>query len=94
VTLTVRLLLAAALVPLSLVLSACDPSLPRPKSSSSASGAAGDFAPNATVPVVNDGRTGFDQQVKNAIADLQDFWRDNYPRISGGRPYPQLRGGI
>jgi len=93
VTLTVRLLLAA-LVPLSLVLSACDPSLPRPKSTSSASGPAGDFAPNAAVPVVNDGRTGFDQEVKNAVADLQDFWRENYPRISGGRPYPELRGGI
>ena len=93
-TLNVRLLLAAALVPLSLVLSACDPSLPRPKSTGSARGGGGDFTSNAAVRVVNDGRTRFDQQVKNAVADLQEFWRENYPKISGGRAYPELRGGI
>ncbi|HEX8767596.1 MAG TPA: neutral zinc metallopeptidase [Jatrophihabitans sp.] len=91
---TLRRTLAALLVPLSLVLSACDPSLPRPKSTRSASGQAGDFQPNAAVRVINDGRTPFDQEVKNAIADLQAFWRTNYPRVSGGRPYPELRGGI
>ena len=92
-TLTLRLVAAAAVAPLVLALSACDPSLPRPKSTSSASGQ-GDFQSNAAVSVVNDGRTRFDQEVKNAVADLQAFWRTNYPRVSGGRPYPELRGGI
>ena len=92
---TFRRTLAALLVPLSLVLlSACDPSLPRRESTGSAGGQAGDFQPNAAVPVVNDGRTAFDQEVKNAIADVQAFWRTNYPRVSGGRPYPELRGGV
>ncbi|HEX8092224.1 neutral zinc metallopeptidase [Jatrophihabitans sp.] len=91
---TPRLALAALLVPLILALSACDPSLPRPRSTGSASGEAGDFQPNAGVPVVNDGNTRFDQEVKNAIADVQAFWRTNYPRVSGGKPYPELRGGI
>jgi len=94
VNLTLRLALAALLVPLSLVLSACDPSLPRPRSTGSASGASGDFQPDATVPVVNDGHSRFDQEVKNAIADVQAFWRTNYPAVSGGKPYPELRGGV
>jgi predicted metalloprotease len=93
VILTPRLALAALLVPLSLVLSACEVSLPQP-TSTSAGQDRGDFQPNAAVSVVNDGHTRFDQQVKNAIADVQAFWRTNYPRVSGGRPYPQLRGGI
>jgi predicted metalloprotease len=93
VTLTLRLALAAVLVPLSLTLSACDPSLPRPKSTGAA-GTSGDFRPNPGVSVVNDGGTSFDQEVKNAIADVEAFWRTNYPRVSGGRAYPQLRGGI
>jgi predicted metalloprotease len=94
VTKTVRLLLAA-LVPLTLLLSACDVSLKLPDSAGSAT--APDSArslPPANLAVVNDGGTGFDQQVKNAIADVQAFWRTNYPRISGGRPYPELTGGI
>jgi predicted metalloprotease len=93
VKLTPRLALAA-LVPLCLVLSACDPSLTRPTATRSAGQDGGDFQPNATVSVVNDGHTRFDQQIKNAIADVQAFWRTNYPQLSGGRPYPELRGGI
>lgn len=90
-TLTLRLALAAALLPLSVALSACDVSLPRPTSTGSTSS---DNRPNASVRIVNDGRTEFDQVVKNSIADLQEFWRANYPKVSGGRPYPELRGGI
>lgn len=87
---TVRLALVAALLPLGLSLPACDSSLPRPK----ATGSTADSQSNASVRVINDGRTAFDQEVKNAIADVQEFWRANYSKISGGRPYPELRGGI
>ncbi len=92
--------LAGFMLPLALVLSGCGVSITSPdqaRSRSSASGSAGANAshpPDAVVAVVNDGHTGFDQNVKNAIADVQAFWRKNYPQISGGRPYPELRGGI
>ncbi|MEO7262274.1 MAG: neutral zinc metallopeptidase [Jatrophihabitantaceae bacterium] len=91
---TARLALATALAPLTLLLSACDVSLPRPNSTGSASSGSQSGRPNASIRVVNDGRTRFDQDVKNAIADVQDFWRANYSKISGGKPYPELRGGI
>jgi len=81
----------AALLPLILLLSACVAPLPGTDSSSSPSGRS---QPNASLAVVNDGRTRFDQDVKNAIADVGAFWRQNYPKLSGGRPYPELRGGV
>ena len=94
-TLTLRLALAAAVVPLSLVLSACEPSLPkRDGAGTSRGGSGGDFQSNASIRVINDGRTAFDQEVKNAVADVQAFWGTNYPRVSGGKQYPELRGGI
>lgn len=96
VTKTVRLLLAAMVLPLSLLLAACDVSLKAPDSPGSVTGtrSATRSQPNADLAVVNDGHTGFDQEVKDAIADVQAFWRTNYPRLSGGRPYPELTGGI
>jgi predicted metalloprotease len=96
-TLPLRLALTAALLPFSLMLQACDPSLPRPRNTASASAdfqGGQDDKPDASVRVINDGRTAFDQEVKNAVADLQEFWRANYPKVSGGRPYPELRGGV
>jgi predicted metalloprotease len=91
VTFNLRLALSAALLPVSLLLSACDPSLPRSNNNDSGSQSE---QRNASVRIVNDGRTEFDQVVKNSIADLQEFWRANYPKASGGRAYPELRGGI
>jgi predicted metalloprotease len=86
--------LAALVLPLSLVLSACAVSLQQPDSSGSASANGNRSQPNAVIAVVNDGHSRFDQEVKNAIADVQAFWQTNYPKIANGRPYPQLRGGI
>lgn len=88
---TLRVALAAALLPLGLLLSACDPSLPRPDRTGSN---AGSDKSTASVRIINDGRTEFDTVVKNSIADLQEFWRANYPKVSGGKAYPELRGGI
>jgi len=94
VTRTLRSALAAVLLPLILVLSSCDVSLELPNDTGSPSGSAGRAQPNASLEVVNDGHSRFDQEVKNAITDVQAFWRTNYPTISGGRPYPEVRGGI
>jgi predicted metalloprotease len=62
-------------------------------SGSDGSGSSGS-QPDANLPVINDGHTRFDQEVKNSIADVQAFWQANYPKIANGRPYPPLRGGI
>ena len=86
-----RLALAALVLPLGVVLSACTVSLQPPDSSG---GTHGTSQSNANIAVVNDGHSTFDREVKNAIADVQAFWRTNYPKISGGQPYPELRGGI
>jgi predicted metalloprotease len=51
-------------------------------------------SPDTSIAVVNDGHTEFDRVVKNAVADVQAFWRKNYPSVSGGRPYPELKGKI
>jgi predicted metalloprotease len=50
------------------------------------------LAPDANIPVVDDGHTEFDRIVKNAIDDVQTFWQRNYPTISGGKPYSELMG--
>ncbi|MCW2490688.1 MAG: putative metalloprotease [Frankiales bacterium] len=52
------------------------------------------LAPDANFPVVNDGHSAFDQLVKNAIDDVQNFWRGAYPTISGGKAYPELKGKV
>ncbi|HET6876082.1 MAG TPA: hypothetical protein VFH38_00980 [Jatrophihabitans sp.] len=51
-------------------------------------------APNANLPVVGDSHTAFDTTVKNALSDIEAFWRVNYPKISGGKPLPPLKGGL
>jgi predicted metalloprotease len=51
-------------------------------------------APNAKLAVVGDSGGAFDQEVKNALADVINFWRTNYPSVSGGRPLPALKGKL
>jgi len=50
------------------------------------------IAANATLPVVGDGGTAFDQLVKNSISDVLDFWQQSYPEVSGGKSFPSLQG--
>jgi predicted metalloprotease len=50
--------------------------------------------PDANLPVVNDGHTEFDRIMKNAIADVEAFWRKTYPSVSNGRAFPRLKGHI
>lgn len=51
-------------------------------------------APNANLPVTGDSHTAFDTTVKNALSDIEAFWKVNYPKISGGKPLPPLKGGL
>jgi predicted metalloprotease len=51
-------------------------------------------APNANLHVIGDTHDWFDTTVKNALADIEAFWRRNYPKISGGKPLPPLNGGL
>jgi predicted metalloprotease len=78
----------AATVAASLLLTGClAVQLPVPGGSRST-------APNADVTVVSDGGTSFDQLIKNAVADVQAFWQQTYPAVSGGQPYRGLSGSI
>jgi predicted metalloprotease len=51
-------------------------------------------APNANITVKGDSGGQFDTIVKNALSDVVDFWKINYPKISGGKPLPELKGGL
>ena len=50
-------------------------------------------APNANLTVVgsSSGST-FDQTVKNSLSDIEAFWKTEYPKVSGGKPLPPLKG--
>lgn len=76
----------AALAAASLVLAAC---------SSVVNGhpAVGN-APNANLTVHGDSGSAFDTSVKNALNDVVDFWTAEYPKVSGGKPLPALKGGL
>jgi predicted metalloprotease len=52
------------------------------------------LAPDANLQV-NGGTDGpFDTTAKNALSDIIDFWKENYPKIANGRSLPALRGGL
>jgi predicted metalloprotease len=51
-------------------------------------------AQNANLIVVGDSNSPFDITVKNALSDVIAFWKINYPRISGGKALPEMKGGF
>jgi predicted metalloprotease len=51
-------------------------------------------APNAALSVHGDSGGPFDTQVKNALSDVTDFWKIEFPKISGGKSLPPLKGGL
>ena len=51
-------------------------------------------AANADLAVHGDSGGTFDTQVKNALSDVMDFWKVEFPKISGGKPLPPLKGGL
>lgn len=38
--------------------------------------------------------TCFDQLVQNALSDVMEFWKREYPKISGGKQLPPIKGGL
>jgi predicted metalloprotease len=51
-------------------------------------------APNAQLSVHDDSGGPFDTQVKNALSDVMDFWKIEFPKIAGGKSFPPLKGGL
>jgi predicted metalloprotease len=87
-----RLLWVTALVAVaSVTLAACG--------TVSGTGTAGAGALAANVPssqlkIIGDGNTKFDQLARNALADVEEYWKQVYPTISGGKQLQPLRGGV
>ena len=50
--------------------------------------------PASALPIVGDGGTSFDQETRNALTDIQQFWALAYPSISGGEALKPLSGGV
>ena len=51
-------------------------------------------APNAAIKVIGDSGSQFDTTVKNAISDILEFWTVQYPKVSGGKTFEPLKGGL
>jgi predicted metalloprotease len=51
-------------------------------------------APNANIAVKGDSHGSFDTTVKNALSDIMDFWKTEFPKISGGKSLTPLKGGF
>jgi predicted metalloprotease len=50
-------------------------------------------APDANLSVKGSDGGHFDQVVKNALSDIQGFWQQEFPKISGGKALTPLKGG-
>jgi predicted metalloprotease len=51
-------------------------------------------APNANIEVKGDSGGAFDTTVKNALSDIMDFWKVEFPKVSGGKALTPLKGGL
>jgi predicted metalloprotease len=50
--------------------------------------------PNANLKVIGDSGSSFDVTAKNALSDVIGFWKQNYPKVSGGKALPPIKGGL
>lgn len=46
------------------------------------------------ITVQGDSHGAFDTVAKHALSDVINFWETTYPKVSGGRPLPPLRGKL
>ena len=51
-------------------------------------------APPAHLSVHGDSGGAFDQTAKNALSDIMAFWKAEFPKVSGGKPFTPLKGGL
>jgi predicted metalloprotease len=52
------------------------------------------LAANANLAVYGGTDSTFDTVAKNALSDVTEFWRLNFPKVSGGKALPALKGGL
>jgi predicted metalloprotease len=51
-------------------------------------------ASNADLTVIGDSHSAFDVTTKNALSDVFAFWKTAYPKVSGGKALPPIKGGL
>ncbi|MBE7190643.1 neutral zinc metallopeptidase [Jatrophihabitans endophyticus] len=51
-------------------------------------------APNAHLSVKGSDDSSFDQVVENSLSDIEAFWKQAFPTISGGKSLTPLKGGL
>lgn len=51
-------------------------------------------AQNSTLKVIGDSGGAFDIAAKNTLSDVFAFWAKEYPRVSGGKAFPPIKGGL
>jgi predicted metalloprotease len=49
---------------------------------------------NANLDVKGVTSSSFDTTVQNALSDVMDFWKKNYPAVADGKSLPSLKGGL
>jgi predicted metalloprotease len=54
---------------------------------------AGDV-PASQLKLIGDGDTSFDRLARNALTDVEQFWKKVFPTVSGGKAFEPLRGGV
>jgi predicted metalloprotease len=50
--------------------------------------------PDARLSVVGDSHDQVDTTSKNALSDVLEFWKTNYPSVSGGKSLQPIKGGL
>ena len=50
-------------------------------------------SPDASLSVKGDSGGAFDTMVKNSLSDINDFWKTEFPTVSGGKAFEPLKGG-
>ena len=50
--------------------------------------------PASELKIIGDGNTKFDQLARNALVDVEQYWKRVYPTVSGGKQFEPLRGGV
>ncbi|SOD71376.1 predicted metalloprotease [Jatrophihabitans sp. GAS493] len=85
----VPLLVSTVMIALTLALAGCSDLV-----SGQATSGIPPLAPDANLSIQGSTTTDFDRLAKNALTDIEAFWRLNYPSISGGKSLSSLKGDI
>ncbi len=50
--------------------------------------------PASQLKIIGDGQTKFDIRARNALTDVEQFWKEVFPTISNGKAFVPLKGGV